>query len=60
LMKIYAQNRCQKTRKKTAGICDISRFSDEGFWQRGKQKIQQLIGGAIIYIGKGIKSILNK
>ena len=34
--------------RKPQEYADISRLSDDVFRQRGKQKIQQLIGGAIL------------
>lgn len=36
--------------RKPQEYADIARLSDDGFRQRGKQKIQQLIGGAIYTI----------
>ena len=37
--------------RKPQEYADIARFSDEGFQTRDKQKIQKLIGGAIISCG---------
>ena len=34
--------------RKPQEYADIARFSDEGFHTRDKQKVQKLIGGAIV------------